>query len=111
MRPPILRILLLGMILCATVAFWAAMAGFTAKQCLDGGLNVQQDSDWRGAMITEEGCEVTTASGEVVLVPISGPPFGVGVASALGFAALGTLGLVVLVRRRERRPVVPVDVG
>jgi hypothetical protein len=104
MRLPIIRVLLFGMLLCATVALWAAMAGFKAKRCLDGRLEVQQDSDWRGATITEEGCEVTTASGEVVLVPISGPPFEAGVAGALGFVALGIIVFVVFVRRVRPMP-------
>lgn len=110
MRLPVLRVLLLGMLLCATATIWAAMAGFTARQCLDGRLEVQRNSDWRGATITKKGCEVTSASREVVLVPIFGPPFEAGVAGALGFVAQGIIAFVVLVRRRGRGRPIAADV-
>jgi hypothetical protein len=93
------RALFIGMLLCGGLLVWAAVAGFKAKQCLEGQLH----SDWNGAVITERGCEVTTSSGEMVIVPISGPPFEAGVAGALGCVALG-MAIVVVFVRRARRP-------
>jgi hypothetical protein len=104
------------MLLCSTVAVWVAAAGFKAKQCLDGQLDLQRSWDWRGATseggasINELGCEVTTPSGQIVLVPISAPPFEVGVAAVLGFVVLGAVALVVFVRRAQRPPD-PMDVA
>jgi hypothetical protein len=110
MRLPVIRVLIFAMLVCATVAFWAASAGFKAKQCLDGRLEEQQNLAWRGATITGEGCEVTTASSEVVLVPISGPPFEAGIAGVLSFVVLGIV-VLILLARRLRRPSLRFDVG
>ena len=94
--------LVLAMVVCATVVVWTAIAGLSAKQCLDGQLDLQRGRAWSGASITEQGCEVTMDTGEVVLVPISAPPFEVGVAAALGFAAVGTVALGLVVQRARR---------
>lgn len=103
LRLPVIRFVMAGMLVCAAVVVWTATAGLKAKHCLDGRLAVQQDFGWRGATITEEGCEVATTAGEVILVPIHGPPFEAGVAGALGFVALAVVVLVLLVRRRQAR--------
>ena len=97
---PALGVLLLGTLLCGGLAVWAATSGFKAKQCLEGELH----PDRNGASITERGCEVTTASGEQVLVPVPDPPFEAGVAGALGFVVLGATTGVVLAKRRAGRP-------
>lgn len=96
-------LLLVGMLISATLAGWSAMAGLQAKQCLDGQLPIQLEGEWRGAGIAERGCEVTMASGEVVVVPISGPSFETGVASALVFVVSSVSVLVMLDRRLGRR--------
>jgi hypothetical protein len=101
MRLPIGRVLLIGMLLCGGLSVWAAAAGLEAKQCLEGQLH----PDFSGATITGRGCEVTTTSGETLVVPISGPPFEAGVAGALGFVVLGMATVVILVRRARRRSV------
>lgn len=101
MKRPIDRVLLMGMLLCGGLFIWAAVAGRKAKQCLEGELH----PDFNGATITGRGCEVTTASGETLVVPIAGPPFEVGVAGALGFVVLGVGTVVMLVRRARRRSV------
>jgi hypothetical protein len=102
--------LLLAMVACATVAVWVASDGLKAKQCLGGQLDVQQARAWSGASITDQGCEVIMATGEVVVVPISAPPFEVGVAAGLGCVALGTMALV-LVTQRVRRPGAQTRIG
>jgi hypothetical protein len=94
--------LLLAMVACATVAGWVATAGLRAKQCLEGQLDLQAGHAWSGASITGQGCEVTMATGQVILVPISAPPFEVGVAASIGFVALGAAALILLVRRARR---------
>ncbi len=104
MRLPTVRLLLLAMLVCATVAGWVAMAGFKAKQCIDGQLAVQRGSDWRGAEISAQGCEVRMASGDIVLVPISAPPFEAGVVAVFGFIVLGLVAVIVVVRRTRRPP-------
>ncbi|MGW0614986.1 hypothetical protein [Streptomyces sp. NPDC002788] len=101
MRLPIGRVLLVGMLLCGGLSVWAAAAGLKAKQCLEGRLH----PDYDGATITGRGCEVTTASDETLVVPISGPPFEAGVAGALGFVVLGMASAVILVRGARRRSV------
>ncbi|MFC9916536.1 hypothetical protein [Streptomyces sp. NPDC127197] len=101
MKLPIGRVLLIGMLLCGGLFVWAATAGLKAKQCLEGQLH----PDFNGATITGRGCEVTTTSGETLVVPISGPPFEAGVAGALGFVVLGMATVVMLVRRARRRSV------
>lgn len=100
MKLPIGRVLLLiGMLLCGGLFVWAAATNLKAKQCLEGQLH----PDFNGATITGRGCEVTTTSGETLVVPISGPPFEAGVAGALGFIVLGMATVVMLVRRARRR--------
>jgi hypothetical protein len=91
-------VLVLGMVVCAALALWTAVTVHQAKRCLDGELR----SDTHGAGITERGCEITTISGETVLIPIQGPPFEVGVAAVFGFIVLVLL-LLILVTRRDRR--------
>lgn len=89
-------VLVLGMVVCAALALWAAVTQLRAKRCLDGELR----QDTRGAGITERGCEITTVSGETVLIPIGGPPFEVGVAAVSAFVLLV---LAVLATGRDRR--------
>lgn len=101
MKLPIDRFLLVGMLLCGGLFVWAAAAGRKAKQCLEGQLH----PDFNAATITGRGCEVTTTSGEILVVPISGPPFEAGVAGALGFVVLGMANVLMLVRRARRRSV------
>ena len=98
MRRRFAWVLVLGMVVCAALALWTAVRQFQAKRCLDGELR----QDTHGAGITEQGCEITTISGETVLIPIEGPPFEVGVAAVFGFMMLVFL-LVILVTRRGRR--------
>lgn len=100
MRIPVVKLLLLGTVVCAGLLVWAAATGYRAKQCLDGSLH----SDWTGISITERGCEVTTTSGELVLMPLTGPPFEVAVTAAFGLLVLGTASVVMLVRRGHRAP-------
>jgi hypothetical protein len=99
MKLPVARVLLVGTLLCGGLAVWTVVAGFKAKQCLEGQLH----ADFDGATITGPGCEVTTTSGETVVVPLSGPPFEAGVAGALGFVVLGVATAVISVRRARRR--------
>ncbi|GAB2766063.1 hypothetical protein [Streptomyces bullii] len=99
MKLPIGRVLLIGMLLCGGLFVWAAATNLKAKQCLEGQLH----PDFNGATITGRGCEVTTTSGETLVVPISGPPFEAGVAGVLGFLVLGMATVVMLVRRARRR--------
>jgi hypothetical protein len=99
MKLPIGRVLLIGMLLCGGLFVWAAATNLQAKQCLEGQLH----PDFNGATITGRGCEVTTTSGETLVLPISGPPFEAGVAGALGFVVLGMTTVVMLVRRARRR--------
>jgi hypothetical protein len=91
--------IVLGMVLCAGLAVWAAVVGWRAKQCLDGKLHGDAPATSFG--ITERGCEITTDSGTVV-IPIDGPPFEVGVAAVLGVVVLGLALVVVTVRSRRR---------
>ncbi|GKQ41774.1 hypothetical protein [Streptomyces sp. A012304] len=98
MKLPIGRVLPIGMLLCGGLFVWAAATGLKAKQCLEGQLH----PDFNGATITGRGCEVTTTSGETLVVAISGPPFEAGVAGALGFVVLGMATVVMLVRRARR---------
>ncbi|MFV2119426.1 hypothetical protein ACE14D_13655 [Streptomyces sp. Act-28] len=101
MRLSIGGALFIGSLLCGALFVWAAATGLEARRCLEG----QSRPDFDGAVITERGCEVTTTSGETLVVPISGPPFEAGVAGALGFVVLGTATAVTLVRRALRRSV------
>jgi hypothetical protein len=50
--------------------------------------------------ITEEGCEIITESGAVLLSEIDGPPFEAGVAAVLGFVVLGLVLTAVTIRSR-----------
>ncbi len=86
------------MVVCTSLALWSAVPQLQAKRCLEGDLR----PDTNGASITEQGCEITTISGETVLIPIEGTPFEVGVAAVFGFIILVLL-LVILVARRDRR--------
>ncbi|MBC9726920.1 hypothetical protein [Streptomyces sp. TRM68367] len=99
MKLAIGRVLPVGMLLCGGLFVWGVAAGLKAKQCLEGQLH----PDFNGATITGRGCEVTTTSGETLVVPISGPPFEAGVAGALGFVVLGMATVVMLVLRARRR--------
>lgn len=101
MKAPIGKVLLIGMLLCGGLVVWVAATALKARQCLEGQLH----PDFDGATITGRGCEVTTTSGETFVVPISGPPFEVGVAGALGCVALVVASVVVLGRRARRRSV------
>ncbi|MBA0053127.1 hypothetical protein E0L36_20295 [Streptomyces sp. AJS327] len=90
--------LLLATFACGGVAVWAASCGLKAKRCLDGKLH----PDTSSASITERGCEITTTTGGTTRVPISGPSFEAGIASAAGFVVLGSTTTAVLVRRTSR---------
>ncbi|MDI3402351.1 hypothetical protein [Streptomyces cavernicola] len=98
MRFPARSTLSLATLACGGLAVWAATAQYKAKQCLDGELH----SALRGASITEQGCEMTTASGSTILVPISGPPFEAALAGAAGFVVLGVAAWVVFLRHARR---------
>jgi hypothetical protein len=95
MRPRLAWGLLLGMVVCASLALWSAVPQLQAKRCLVGDLR----PDTNGASITEQGCEITTISGKTVFIPIDGPPLEVGVASVFGFLVLALLLAIVLIRR------------
>jgi hypothetical protein len=90
--------LLLGMVVCASLALWSAVPQLQAKRCLEGDLR----PDTNGASIIEQGCEITTISGKTVFIPIDGPRFEVGVASVFGFFVLALLLAIVLIRGAGR---------
>ncbi|NBE52531.1 hypothetical protein GUY60_14065 [Streptomyces sp. YC537] len=87
--------LLAGALVCAGPVVGAVAAGHKAKECVDMRLH----PGGQAASVTERGCEIVTASGATVLVPISGPPFEAGVAGAAGFVVLGGATVTVWVRR------------
>jgi hypothetical protein len=98
-------VLLVGMAACAALAVWVAVVGLRAKRCLDGDFDGDAPASSRG--ITEEGCEIVTESGAVLLIEIDGPPFEAGVAAVLGFVVLGLVLTAVTIRSRG----VPMKLG
>lgn len=92
----VIALLVFATFLCGCLAVWAAATNFKAKQCLDGQLYPHSE----GASITEQGCEITTTSGQTILVRISGPSFEVGVGAVLGFVGLVVVLVVFCLRYR-----------
>jgi hypothetical protein len=83
---------------CAALATWVAAVGLRAQRCLDGELDGDALASSRG--ITEEGYEIVTDSGTVLLIEIDGLPFEAGVAAVLGFVVLGLVLTAVTIRSR-----------
>jgi len=107
MRSTALMLLLSGMLVCAVLVVWSAVTNYRAKECLEGG----HTFEWHAASITENGCEVVKKTGEVVVMPISGPSFEAGVAGGVGFVALGSATATLLVRRGRRTAPSPEAAG
>lgn len=80
---------------CAVVAGWGVHDALVARECLGNGLG---RPDWTGTTIVEEGCLLTTETGNV-LVKLHGPTIGSTLVALVGGALSTALfGIMIIIR-------------